>query len=81
MNSIENISIRELLSYSYATQLKELGKHWEEFACMDPFCAILSHPGKDGGRWDIDDFFSRSESVLDSAIMKASQRDSALDFG
>ncbi len=60
---------------------------WEELAEYDPLWAVLTQPGKHGGRWERDEFFATGEAevaeVLETAerldLPKARRR--ALDFG
>ena len=35
---------------------------WEHLAETDPLWAVLTHPGRKGGRWDVDEFFATGEA-------------------
>jgi len=68
-------------------RLRRLQKHWEAFARRDPLWAILTSPGRDGNRWDPEEFF-RSGIDEVAALMRyvaslgvALPRRRALDFG
>jgi SAM-dependent methyltransferase len=60
---------------------------WEHLAETDPLWAVLTRPGRKGGRWDVDEFFATGEaeiahvfSVAD-ALSRPERRGQALDFG
>jgi SAM-dependent methyltransferase len=60
---------------------------WEHLAETDPLWAVLTRPGRKGGRWDVDEFFATGEaeiahvlSVAD-ALGRPEHRGRALDFG
>lgn len=67
--------------------LKQLGQNWHEFGRRDPFWAILSLPGKEGNKWDLEEFFATGRKEIDAALeFVASQglrvnHGRALDFG
>ena len=68
-------------------KLEELQKNWDEFGKADPLWAILTKPGTEGGRWDLDEFFATGRheirNVLDSvqAHNGSVPNGRALDFG
>lgn len=60
---------------------------WEHLAETDPLWAVLTRPGRKGGRWDVDEFFATGEaeiahvfSVAES-LGRPARRERALDFG
>lgn len=65
----------------------ELQRNWDEFGRTDPLWAILSEPGMQGGRWDLDEFLAAGEAEIDDAMARLDalavevRRGSALDFG
>jgi SAM-dependent methyltransferase len=67
--------------------LRYLRKTWDQFGRNDPLWAILTHSGKKGNRWDLDEFFqtgrddiARLVAYLDR-VAPWCRRGSALDFG
>jgi SAM-dependent methyltransferase len=67
--------------------LRELQKNWDGFGRTDPLYAISTIPGKEGGRWDPEEFFAAGRreiahvmDVLATAGFPSRGR-SALDFG
>ena len=67
--------------------LRELQRNWEEFGRSDPMWAVLTEPGKQGGKWDEDEFFANGRALV-AAIVEQLQpfglprgRQTALDFG
>ena len=65
----------------------ELQRNWDEFGRTDPLWAILSQPGMQGGRWDLDEFLAAGEADIDDAMARLEalgvevRRGVALDFG
>jgi ubiquinone/menaquinone biosynthesis C-methylase UbiE len=68
-------------------KLKELQKNWEAFGNLDPLWAILTVPGKEGGRWDPEEFFSTGRQEIDAVMDEIKRlgfklrKNRALDFG
>jgi SAM-dependent methyltransferase len=64
-----------------------LRRNWENLAAKDPLWAILSDAGKEGGRWDLDEFFRSGEGFVGWLGETIHQRridvgrGHALDFG
>mgnify|MGYP003344474623 CR=1 FL=1 len=64
-----------------------LRRNWENLAAKDPLWAILSDAGKEGGRWDLDEFFRSGEGFVGWLSETIHQRridvgrGHALDFG
>src|SRR5438034_9687481 len=62
-------------------------RDWEELAELDPLWAVLSDPGRSGGRWPIDEFFATGEGEVSGALDVAAnlgrpqEFEQALDFG
>ena len=46
---------------------------WEELAAYDPLWAVLTRPGKRGGRWDRDEFFATGETEIAGVVVAADQ--------
>ncbi len=67
--------------------VERLRSRWDEHGRNDPMWAVLTEPGKSGGRWDAGDFFAHGKSEI-AQLMKrleelgvADHRRRALDFG
>ncbi|MEI6128649.1 MAG: class I SAM-dependent methyltransferase [Planctomycetota bacterium] len=62
-------------------------RNWQNLATKDPLWAILSDEGKQGGRWNLDEFFRSGEGFINYIGEALHQRridvarGSALDFG
>lgn len=60
---------------------------WEQFAELDAMWAVLTVPGRKGGRWDAKEFFATGEREIEHVLSKAKESglparlDRALDFG
>jgi SAM-dependent methyltransferase len=60
---------------------------WEHLAQIDPLWAVLTVPGRKGGRWDVDEFFQTGEtevahvSSVAETLGRPRRRVRALDFG
>jgi SAM-dependent methyltransferase len=67
--------------------ISQLQMHWNRFGKDDPLWAILTDPGKKGGRWDPDQFFALGHKSVILAIERlhalgyVPSRGKALDFG
>ncbi len=67
--------------------IRHLQAAWNRFGETDPLWAILTHPARKGGRWDIADFFETGRvevaAVMDylGALPIGLQRGRVLDFG
>lgn len=67
--------------------LKELQKNWDLFGKKDPLWAILTHPDKKGGKWDLDAFFETGEREIKRLLRSLDRLEvsltanKALDFG
>jgi SAM-dependent methyltransferase len=68
-------------------ELKELQRNWDELGRIDPLWAILTDPGRRGGKWDTDEFFASGgheiaqTMTLAQALGLPARRETALDFG
>lgn len=51
------------------TALETIRKGWENAARDDAMFNILTTPGKDGGRWDLEEFFARGREEI-AAVME-----------
>jgi SAM-dependent methyltransferase len=62
-------------------------RDWEHLADIDPLWAILTVPGRKGGRWDVDEFFATGEqevahvSSVAESLGRPARHLRALDFG
>ena len=60
---------------------------WERLAEIDAFWAVLTRPGRKGGRWDVDEFFATGEVEIAHVLSVAgtlgrpARNERALDFG
>jgi SAM-dependent methyltransferase len=67
--------------------LNELQKNWDEFGKTDPLWAILTNPGRKGGKWDPEEFFASGRQDIAGVMRRAqafglpARREAALDFG
>jgi len=67
--------------------LRELQKNWHEFGERDPLWAILTYPGRRGGKWDLDEFLASGRDEISELMRLAGdlrmpmRREAALDFG
>jgi SAM-dependent methyltransferase len=68
-------------------ELDELRRHWNGLGQEDPLFSILTVPGKDGGRWNAEEFFGTGRQQVDHVFQQLEtlgvkvQHGSALDFG
>jgi SAM-dependent methyltransferase len=68
-------------------RLRLLRLHWERLGRRDPCWAVLTHPTKQGGRWDVEQFFRTGTDELTAVLAEAERRgvpvtrSRALDFG
>ena len=64
-----------------------LGRDWDELAEQDALFVVLAEPGRDGGRWGLDEFLATGEREIEQLLVRAEQvgrpreRLRALDFG
>ena len=60
---------------------------WERLAEVDAMWAVLTAPGRKGGRWSADEFFATGEAEIEAVLATAetlgrpARREAALDFG
>jgi len=68
-------------------KLRGLQSNWDQLGRSDPLWAVLSHPDKRHGGWDLDEFLATGEREIDDALAEADRlgavagRNRALDFG
>ncbi len=68
-------------------QLKNLQQTWNDLGASDPMWAVLVEPGKDGCKWDEEEFFASGRRDIDVLVKHAESqeisfaRGNALDFG
>jgi SAM-dependent methyltransferase len=68
-------------------EIQELRRHWDGMGQEDPLWAILTEPGKTGGRWSVEEFFATGRKQVDEVFAQLDalgvkvQRGAALDFG
>jgi SAM-dependent methyltransferase len=68
-------------------ELKELQENWDGLGRIDPLWAILTDPGRKGGKWDPDEFFASGRQEVAQTMRLARtlglpvRRETALDFG
>jgi SAM-dependent methyltransferase len=69
------------------SDLERLRSAWTQLGQDDPLWAILSHPDKRGGRWDLDQFLAAGEVEIAgidrycAELKRPRQHRRALDFG
>jgi len=62
-------------------------QQWEALGRVDPYWAVISEPGKKGGRWDPDAFFESGASEIRAVLARVAalglepRRGLALDYG
>jgi SAM-dependent methyltransferase len=67
--------------------MTEQQRVWEAWAQVDPYWAILSDPGRKGGKWDLDEFFSSGVKEIGLLLGQLEERHidvtrgRCLDFG
>ncbi|NUT55421.1 MAG: class I SAM-dependent methyltransferase [Thermoleophilia bacterium] len=60
---------------------------WDRLAEVDALWAVLTVPGRKGGRWDVDEFFATGEAeiahvaAVAETLGRPARRERALDFG
>lgn len=70
-----------------ANSLANVKASWEALAAHDPLWAIVSSPGKDGNRWDLDEFLATGDVEVRAVLAQIAERGvtfergRALDFG
>jgi SAM-dependent methyltransferase len=68
-------------------ELGALRRHWYRLGRRDPFWAVLTHPAKKRGGWDLDEFFRDGVDEVAAVLHRAARlnldvsRRRALDFG
>lgn len=67
--------------------LTRLQREWDELAETDALWAVLTDPGRKGGRWTVAEFLAAGEAEIEAVLERAAalrrpaRRDRALDFG
>ncbi len=67
--------------------LKALQHNWHIFGKLDPLWAILTLPNKQGGKWQLDEFFATGQQEIERVMQEAKDlniainHNRALDFG
>lgn len=67
--------------------LARLRREWDELAEADALWAVLTDPGRKGGRWTVEEFLAAGESEIAAALARAgglgrpARHGRALDFG
>ncbi len=67
--------------------LQELQQHWTRLGTDDPLWAVLTHPGKEGGKWNVEEFLATGRAEIDDVLAGAARLGlkvtpgQALDFG
>lgn len=70
-----------------ASKLAQHRDDWEGLGTIDPMWAVLSHKGREGGRWDVEEFYAtgREQIGRDLEILRrhglAQSFNRVLDFG
>lgn len=72
-------------SYSCLRDVKVVQETWDHLGRRDPFWAVLTNPGKEGGRWDPEEFFATGRDEIEELLEAVGEllpgRSRALDFG
>ena len=67
--------------------VRRLSRDWDELAEQDALFVVLAEPGREGGRWNLEEFFATGEREIAALFTRAEQLDrpagrhKALDFG
>lgn len=67
--------------------LKELERTWNNYGLKDPLWAVLTWREKEGGKWDVEEFFEQGRIEIESVMNRVNslapslKRRKALDFG
>ena len=67
--------------------IDEIKRNWNAFGRKDPFWAILTHPDKQAGKWEIDEFYQTGKNEIGLMMDYATslglriKPGTALDFG
>src|SRR5207253_2064207 len=67
--------------------LERLGRTWDRLGRRDPLWAVLTHPEKKGGRWNLEEFLATGEAEIAKLFATLEERrieveyDVAVDFG
>jgi len=67
--------------------VNRLSRDWDELAEQDALFVVLAEPGREGGKWDLDEFFATGEREIARLLAHADRlgrpaaRGQALDFG
>ncbi|MGH9222896.1 MAG: class I SAM-dependent methyltransferase [Acidimicrobiales bacterium] len=61
--------------------LDDVRRTWSRLAEVDPLWAVLSDPGKEGGRWKTDEFFARGEEEIAGVIAQLDGLGVPVTFG
>lgn len=68
-------------------RLDAVARTWESLGADDPLWAVLTVPGSEGGRWDLDEFFATGDDEIAELLRRLDElglpaaRRRALDFG
>jgi 2-polyprenyl-3-methyl-5-hydroxy-6-metoxy-1,4-benzoquinol methylase len=68
-------------------KLSRVNADWEHLAASDPYWAVLSDPDKQGGSWDVEEFYRSGVAEIDgvmefaTALSPSLAGGNALDFG
>src|SRR2546421_8995446 len=70
------------------SNIKQLQQTWEELGREDPLWAVVSHPHKRGGRWNLIEFMETGEEavahycdLIETHVPNRSPFSHVLDFG
>ncbi len=47
-----------------AVRVERLSRDWDELAEQDALFVVLAEPGKEGGRWSLEEFFATGEREI-----------------
>src|SRR5947209_8237630 len=78
---------RRTRGYHHPMRIDALREHWEAYGRSDPLWAVLSEPGLQGNRWDLEEFLRRGEVEVQQYLGELDEhrievrRGRALDFG
>jgi SAM-dependent methyltransferase len=67
--------------------IDRLSRDWDELAEQDALFVVLAEPGREGGKWELEEFYATGEREIAQMLVRAgrlgrpAKRGQALDFG
>jgi len=61
--------------------IDEIHKNWTSLGQADAMWVVLTHPGKEGGKWSESDFFEHGREEIRSALQHLKKEEIPIQFG